>query len=76
LPDEAESQTFHATQDSNGNITITRTSAHGGFGDTITFNNVDEMRANFIPLYQVDEIDQLIQKLASSGSVDFKAISK
>jgi hypothetical protein len=69
-------QSFHAAKDSSGKITVTRTSEHGGIGGTITFDSVEEMRRNLTSLYRLDDIDRLMKKLTSSGSVDFKANSK
>jgi hypothetical protein len=73
VSDEPKSvQTFHATQDSRGKITIVRTSAPGGIGESITFDDIDDMRANFIALHRLNDVDQMIQKLTSAGTVDFE----
>jgi hypothetical protein len=65
-------QAFHASLDSSGKTTITRTPARSGVENTFTFDSVIELTAAFGPLYKQGDIDRLLQKLTTSGAVDFR----
>jgi hypothetical protein len=69
-------QFFHASLDSNGKITITRIPARDVVNNTFTFESTAELIAAFGSLYREGDGDRLLQKLTTSGTVDFKLQKK